>query len=300
MKSVSSKKNSNTLTIVLFFIITLGWADGIWSILIPSVQQHMGIKLNQHWVWLGLIGPGLAAIILSFATNSWRGLTELIKPLSYYRVNYSYYVFVYLGVFFFFCAGSWFTALFQDVGQIEKLVTLWNNSSSYLLKAKGIWILIETTIIYTMCEELGWRGFALPRLATMMNVFWATILLGFVWTLFHIPLLCIYGAHFTVMSTMIYSLSIICSSIVYSWLYFKTGCSLLLVGLLHGSLDTLGMFFPAIVAPIGQGPNFYMLLMEILLAILMSPYLLQVNKNKIHAHYTSKCRKFEIATTNSA
>src|SRR5262249_18214510 len=43
-------------------------------------------------------------------------------------------------------------------------------------------------------EELGWRGFALPRLIERTNVVTASLILGAVWVVWHIPGLFIEGA----------------------------------------------------------------------------------------------------------
>jgi len=80
-------------------------------------------------------------------------------------------------------------------------------------------------------EEPGWRGFALGRLQQRLSPVKATLLLGFVWGLWHVPL---YGALAPILITTL--------AFFYTYLYNKTG-SVLLVILLHASItpanDTL-------------------------------------------------------------
>jgi membrane protease YdiL (CAAX protease family) len=45
-----------------------------------------------------------------------------------------------------------------------------------------------------MGEELGWRGFALPRLRERMGPWASTLVLGLVWTFWHIPMFWFPGA----------------------------------------------------------------------------------------------------------
>jgi len=261
------------MPIIIFFLIALGWSDIIWIFLNPAVQKEFSFNISLNWAWLGLIGPGVAAILVSLYLEKVVGLKKLFKPLLCWRVPWPYYVFVYLGVFLFYCAASWVTLLFQGLSDHKSIYWLLENVKGPLLNAHGIWILIELTVIYTVCEELGWRGFALPALANHMNVLFATLLIGMVWTLWHVPLIYLYGAKFTAYSLFIYSLHITSFSIFYSWLYHKADGSLLLVGLLHGATDAFGGFFPALAAKIGQGPNVYTVILEVMLAIIMSPYL---------------------------
>ncbi len=101
------KSKSNIRNIILFFLITLGWSDGIWILVNPIVQKNLGITLDPMWAWLGLIGPGLAAILVSLKEDGVTGLSSLFKPLLKWRVSVIYYLFVYVGVFIFYTIASW-------------------------------------------------------------------------------------------------------------------------------------------------------------------------------------------------
>lgn len=92
---------------LLFFLIALGWSDGIWFILIPSIQRKLYVNLNPELVWIGLMGPGLAAICLSIYYGKYKGLKNILRPLLQWKTSPIHYVFIYLGVFFFYCASSW-------------------------------------------------------------------------------------------------------------------------------------------------------------------------------------------------
>lgn len=74
-------------------------------------------------------------------------------------------------------------------------------------------------------EEPGWRGFALPRLERRLSPLWATLLLGFVWGVWHIPA---YGTPIAFVVPLVLAF-------LYTWLYNKSG-SVLLCVLLHASI----------------------------------------------------------------
>ena len=114
-------------------------------------------------------------------------------------------------------------------------------------------------------EEPGWRGFALPRLQVLYNPIVASIILGFLWQLWHIPL---YFTGFypfdtwAIASRFIWFLP---GVIVYTWLYNRSGGNLLIAVLFHASIDA----FPQILPAQTSGAAFVFDLLLLVLAVIV-------------------------------
>jgi membrane protease YdiL (CAAX protease family) len=87
-------------------------------------------------------------------------------------------------------------------------------------------------------EEPGWRGFALPSLQTGNSALVASLILGVMWALWHLPLFVTgqMGSWDVV--------NIMGSAIVLTWVFNSTGGSVLIVMLFHAMNNTIsGHFF---------------------------------------------------------
>jgi membrane protease YdiL (CAAX protease family) len=91
-------------------------------------------------------------------------------------------------------------------------------------------------------EEPGWRGFALSRLQARFGVLPATISLGVLWALWHLPL-SLSGPTTDQRPPLQFALSLVAMSFLYSWLAARTSGSVLLAMLLHASTNTVAGFF---------------------------------------------------------
>jgi uncharacterized protein len=96
-------------------------------------------------------------------------------------------------------------------------------------------------------EEIGWRGYALPRLAPRLGLGTASLAIGIVWALWHLPLFFIAGSGSDGQSFPIYLLHVTALSVALTWLYWKTDGSLLLVMLMHASVNNTTDIVPAAV-----------------------------------------------------
>ena len=104
-------------------------------------------------------------------------------------------------------------------------------------------------ILLVVGEELGWRGYALPKLVKTRSPLVASLIIGVLWWLWHLPLFFIAGtpqfnqpiAAFLVMTTAY--------SILLSWVVLHARGSVLIATLFHGAINIFQGFFLAGVDP---------------------------------------------------
>lgn len=92
-------------------------------------------------------------------------------------------------------------------------------------------------------EELGWRGFALPRLQEGYTDLTASLVIGFLWFLWHLPLFFVEGSSQVGVPLYYYGVAVVALSVVFTWLYNKTDRSVLLPMVLHASVNTGGILY---------------------------------------------------------
>jgi membrane protease YdiL (CAAX protease family) len=98
-------------------------------------------------------------------------------------------------------------------------------------------------------EEIGWRGFAQDRLQARMNAFQASMVLGVVWGLWHVPLFFIEGTFQAGLGVgsprfWLFFLSLPPLSVLITWIYNNTGRSTLSAVLVHFSGNLCGALVP--------------------------------------------------------
>ena len=96
-------------------------------------------------------------------------------------------------------------------------------------------------------EEIGWRGYALPRLSQQFGLAPASIILGIIWALWHLPLFFVPRADTFGQSFPLYVLQVTAVSVALAWLYWRTEGSLLLVMLLHAAINNTKDIVPSVV-----------------------------------------------------
>ncbi|HKF86602.1 MAG TPA: CPBP family intramembrane glutamic endopeptidase, partial [Propionibacteriaceae bacterium] len=114
-------------------------------------------------------------------------------------------------------------------------------------------------------EELGWRGFALPRLQGRRSAVAASLIVGSVWGAFHFPLFLLGFPTRPLALFLPFAISCVIMSIFYTWMYNGTGGSLLIVVLLHA---TTNLPQSVVYAPLGDHVVSVYWLLDALLAII--------------------------------
>jgi membrane protease YdiL (CAAX protease family) len=95
-------------------------------------------------------------------------------------------------------------------------------------------------ILGPLGEELGWRGTLLPRLRTRQGVLTAGLLVGLIWGPFHLPAWLIPDSPQAEVPVLAFLLSAVAFSVFLSWLFDRTGGSLLLTCLAHWAINFAG------------------------------------------------------------
>jgi membrane protease YdiL (CAAX protease family) len=108
-------------------------------------------------------------------------------------------------------------------------------------------------------EEMGWRGYVLPRLQAKYNALISSLILGVIWAVWHLPKFLPDNTS----SFGLFAIRTIIVTVIYTWIYNGTKGSLLLVTLFHAAANAGGVFLP--VANTISGENSGALIIEIML-----------------------------------
>lgn len=100
------------------------------------------------------------------------------------------------------------------------------------------------TFLHGGLEEFGWRGFALPRLQNKYNPLIASIIIGFFWAAWHLPLFFQPGSPYYDWLFPLYLFRTISLSIILTWLYNCSKKSLPVVMILHGAGNAVMLLYP--------------------------------------------------------
>lgn len=109
------------------------------------------------------------------------------------------------------------------------------------------WVLFE---VFTNGEEMGWRGYILPRLQAKYNALVSSLIVGVIWAVWHLPKFVGTGLNGD-LSLFWFTLFTVSLAVLYTWLYNNTRGSLLLVTLFHAAGNTFGVFLPVKFAVTG-------------------------------------------------
>jgi membrane protease YdiL (CAAX protease family) len=214
-----------------------------WTCFIAAVALSANLPTDavlgpgiQALVFLGTIAPSLVALGLTKRAHGDAGVRALLGRLFDWQVSARWYVF----------AAGYMVAIKLAVALVHRLVTgqwpRFGGTAWYVMAAA---IVVSTWV--QAGEEIGWRGYALPRLAARFGLGRASIVLGVVWACWHLPLFFLRGADTYGQSFVVYLLQVIALSVAMAWLYGRTHGSLLLVMLMHAAINNTKDIVPSAV-----------------------------------------------------
>jgi membrane protease YdiL (CAAX protease family) len=201
---------------------------------------------NAILTWSGAIMPALSAILVLAITEGREGLTQLLKRLIMWRVGIQWYLVALLGPLAIVVTALPFHAWLGG----RTLPPLSPGFWSQTLPSAIISLLLVATfgIFMSAGEEIGWRGFAQPRLQARFGPWWASLILGFLWGCWHLPLFFIPGSVQYGLPIPGFVLASVVYSLIYTCLYNRTQGSVLLASLFHSASNTT-LSYAAVIFP---------------------------------------------------
>jgi membrane protease YdiL (CAAX protease family) len=226
---------------VLVFTLT-------WSMWVPRAAGIPVGVVGQLWTWV----PAISALLAAGLTGGRAAVGDLGSRLVRWRVGWRWYAVVIFG-----------PAAFS--GAVALLYALlggsWAAAAPPVLRGGTPLVFVPLFLLVLFLtdglgEELAWRGFALPRLLLGYNALVASLILGILWALWHLPLVWTEGAPLHQQPVWLLLLDVTAKSILFTWVFLHTRGSVFLAALLHA---TTNLF---VVSPvIAEGGSMELLLL---------------------------------------
>lgn len=256
---------------LIFFVIICYSIS--WTFLFPAYNALKNAEAGSFppLALLGIIGgfgPSISALITVYITEGKKKVKLLLKKILIGRASIKVYLFVLT-----------IPIVLQFIGVFSS--SFWGYELGGINLIEGLKIYFPYLILAIpfgpLMEELGWRGYMLPKLLENNRPVKASLIIGVVWTIWHLASFTFPGAaipsalEVSSWSLGIYMVTIVAESVVFTFLYFKSNGSVLLAILLHASFNAneniVFSFFPQLI----ESPD-YIKLTFILFAISLSVF----------------------------
>jgi uncharacterized protein len=185
-------------------------------------------------------GPFLAAVVVLSLTSGKHGIKNLFRSMLRWRVGLRWWMIAIL-------APVTMTALAAGLnialGAPTPSAADLDNWPSIFTTAL---VILLVPIAGGAWEEPGWRGYALPRLLVGRSALHASLILGALWALWHVPLFLTGNQHWSDLAL------VLVVSIFVTWLFQNALCSVLVTMVFHA---TNNAFSGGYVSPMFHGSD---------------------------------------------
>jgi CAAX protease family protein len=237
--------------LLAFFACAFALAWLVWVPIICSSRGWLPFPIPRDMALIGAWAPTASSILLTGMAGGKAGLRSLFAGLGRWKVGVQWYAFALFGPGIITLAALGLHRLLG--GSIPETVHLtpWYAPLLTFATCFPLFLILGGPL----AEELGWRGYALPRLLARRGRLAAALLLGLLWGVWHLPLFWIPdgGSGQGPTDFFLFLLEITAWSVLWTWVYINTRGSVLLCVLLHAAANTtLSAALPILPVEAGQ------------------------------------------------
>ncbi|GAB2649514.1 CPBP family intramembrane metalloprotease [Saccharopolyspora gloriosae] len=222
-----------------YFLIAFGFSWILWwaSTAVPGVDP-------MAFVIVGSFGPAVAAVVVTAALHGRAGVGALFRRFSPRGRGWflPYLIALLPGAF---VLASGLIPVLLRGARIDEVAL-----------APALASLPMTFLFIALAgggnEELGWRGFALPRLQSALPPFASNVVLGIIWAVWHAPLWEIQGTSQAGMSIPIYVLLVVGLCVAFGTVHNVARGGLLAMVLAHAAVNTASGLKAAALGSTGE------------------------------------------------
>lgn len=263
-----------------FFLLTFAYS---WVIWIPSVLDGIGIELpfivtgySIVVVIIGAFAPMMAAITLVVREEGWKGTRVFLGQALNFRIKPVYLVLA-LALPVLIHAIAHYLALAVGLDVAKTLIPT-------EIPVAPIVLAIPTFILMLVIgggqEEFGWRGYAQEPLQEKIGVIPASLVIGVIWGIWHLPLWFMAGDLHGAYSFLAFVMMTTSISIVYAWLYNSSGKKLIVVIFFHAMSNTAAPLLPFLHGIEGKPESAYWIYaaVNVIFGIIFAYFLIKGSK----------------------
>ena len=208
-----------------------------WAFWLPVASFDLAGAGRQALLVAGTFGPAIAALVVMVGARRLSAVRRELGNIWKWR----------------FGARTWLLVTIAPVATVLAAIALARIAGAPAVEWNdpGQWYLAVPVLAYVavfggpLGEELGWRGFALPRLQERLPPTAAMVLLGLIWGLWHLPLFLIDGTVQQQIPIAAFLAQTTVTSVIYGWLWNATGSLPAVIGI-HAVTNTAVGLFPVL------------------------------------------------------
>lgn len=242
----------------LFFFFLMAYAIS-WILSVPVIlsEWHILPKTGFTFYFFFTIksfGPFLAAYIMTRIMEGKKGWLSFRSRFRLLHVGWQWYAFILLGVP---------ALMLLGISVLPGALASFRGFPPHFV----ITYLISFILIFfgggPLGEEPGWRGFALPRMQSRYGPLCGSLLLGALWTFWHLPDFLTSaqkggpgtGLYPFYSGLPVFFLEVMALAILFTWVSNNTKGSIFIAILLHASYNAFGIVQPLFSAPIATSTD---------------------------------------------